>query len=357
MTSTEVTLREVDGDLINHWYILCLSRELPQDKPIRRILYEMPYVAYRDKEGQAVVMLDRCPHRGVRLSEGRCQNGELACPYHGWKFGKNGKLTQVPSDGDHSEPAIDWSGETIPSFEQEGVLWVWPGNIEKMSPRPTWNFPEYQSPGWQHYFMITDFSNEVTYLAENFMDVPHTVFVHDKWFRRRRTIKVPIQLEVGKGRVKVTYKSTDDSIGFMKALLNPKAKKMIHTDEFIFPNITRVDYIFGSEQFIINSQCSPVGRGETRVYTWICYKLPLVGWWLKPFFRFYTRQVIQQDVEIMANHGKNLRRFPDWFRGEKYKNTAADELHLAIDRMRALGVKDRNSVAEMNYTREREFWI
>ncbi len=31
--------------------------------------------------------------------------------------------------------------------------------------------------------MITDFPNEVTNLAENFMDVPHTVYVHRGWFR------------------------------------------------------------------------------------------------------------------------------------------------------------------------------
>jgi phenylpropionate dioxygenase-like ring-hydroxylating dioxygenase large terminal subunit len=351
------SLREIDGDLINHWYILCLSHEISANKPIQRVLYEQAYVIYRDSRGQAVVMLDRCPHRGVRLSEGSCQAGHLVCPYHGWKFGEKGQLKHVPSDGPESTPVSGWGGEVIPSHEQDGVLWVWPGNPKEQSSHPSWRFPEYQTKGWQNYFMITDFNNEVTFLAENFMDVPHTVFVHNKWFRSSRALKVPISLEVGQGRVKVTYQAANDSIGIVKRMLNPKGHKMVHTDEYVFPNITRVDYIFGSEHFIINSQCSPIRRGETRVYTWICYRLPLIGPLLKPLLQFYTRKVITQDVEIMENHGKNLRLFPEWFRGEKYKNTAADELHLAIDRMRLSGIKDRHSVQNMNYRREREFWI
>jgi phenylpropionate dioxygenase-like ring-hydroxylating dioxygenase large terminal subunit len=352
-------LRERDGDLINHWYILCLSQELPKDpaRPLQRSLYDRPYVIFRGDNGQPIVLLDRCPHRGAQLSLGTCKSGHLHCPYHGWVFGHNGKVTQVPSDGDAHIPSANLQAEALPVVEQDGAIWVWVGDPAQRSERPEWRFPHFAEPGWNQYFMITDFPNEVTYLVENFMDVPHTVFVHDKWFRTRKAMNVPISLDVARCRVKVTYHQANDSIGFMGRILNPQAHPMLHTDEFIFPNLTRVDYSFGAQEFIINSQCSPLSTGQTRVYTWICYRLPWVGALLKPFFKFYTRQVITQDVEIMTNHGENLRLFPEWFAGEQYKNTAADELHIAIDRMRKAGAQNRNSIQDMKFSREREFWI
>jgi hypothetical protein len=185
------------------------------------------------------------------------------------------------------------------------------------------------------------------------MDVPHTVFVHSKWFRNRSLLKVPVQVAVSDARVKVIYNQSQDSIGFTGKVLNPKNDPMIHTDEFIFPNITRVDYKFGNKFFIINSQCSPISRYKTRVYTWISYDIGFMSRLLKPFMNFYTRKVIQQDVEIMKNQGDNFKIFGE---GE-FKSTQADELHLAIDRMRQQGVKDRHEPLSMNFVREREFWI
>ena len=356
----EKSLLQYDGDLINHWYIICLSRELPSSgkKPISRQVYEKNYVIYRDAEAIPVVMLDRCPHRGAQLSRGTCHHGTLRCPYHGWTFGKEGRVCEIPSEGPNSSQAsTKKQGEVIPCIEQDGALWVWIGDPSQKSMLPSWRFPEYKNPGWSQYFMITDFTNEVTNLVENFMDVSHTVFVHSKWFRSRRLIEVPLLIEVDKGRVKATYQQKNDSIGFAKSILNPTSEPMIHTDEFIFPNITRVDYNFGTRHFIINSQCTPLEKNKTRVYTWISYRLPFIGPFIKPLMQFYTRKVITQDVEIMENQGANLKRDPNFFSGSHFSNTAADELHIAIEKLRQLGTQDRQSVQQIQYSRKRLFWI
>jgi hypothetical protein len=92
------------------------------------------------------------------------------------------------------------------------------------------------------------------------MDVPHTVYVHKGWFRNKAMKKVPMSVETKNARVLVTYKQESDKIGgFFHWLLNPKRKPMKHTDEYIYPNLTRVDYTFGEDYgFIINSQNTPV---------------------------------------------------------------------------------------------------
>ena len=355
--SEQKSLRELDQDLVNHWYIACLSEELTNDSALARTVYENPYVLYRDSSNRAVAMLDRCIHRGAQLSQGKCSGGHLHCPYHGWVYGEKGSLTEVPSDGPGAN-VQPWHGDTVPVREQDGVIWIWPGEIAKaeLAELP-WRFPQHGKKGWGQYFMITDFSSEVTHLVQNFMDVPHTVFVHAKWFRNRRLIKVPMTVDVFSGHVKVTYEQPKDVVGFMEMALNPHKKPVIHTDEYIFPNLTRVDYIFGDRHFIINSQCTPVARYQTRVYTWICYRMGLITPLLKPIMRFYTRKVITQDVDIMVNHGANLRRFGDFFENHQYKNTQADELHLAVDKIRNAGREGRAPATEQKYSRQREFWI
>lgn len=358
-------LRDHDGLLRENWYIAGLARELSvsSSRPLSTVLYETPLVIYRDEKGKLQAALDRCLHRGAKLSEGTCVQGRLRCPYHGWTYGADARLCDVPSEGqEKAPPKTRWALPTFPVFEQDGVIWVWMG--EKAPPSlPSWRFPYAEDPEWTGYFMVTDFHNEVTHLVENFMDVPHTVFVHDTWFRKRREIKVPITVQLQRSRVLVTYEQPDDNIGFSAKVLNPSRAPMSHTDEFIFPNITRVDYRFGDRGYVINSQCTPLGRYHTRVYTWISYRLfegtigRVANRVLLRAMQFYTRQVIEQDVEIMKNQGTNLQRLDEQGAGSPFRSTAADELHLAVERLREmgkLGDEQRESVA---WTREREIWI
>lgn len=357
------SLREIDGDLINHWYILALESEVPGDKPVRRFLYDTPYVLFRDQNGAVTALLDKCLHRGAQLSLGTVHNGSIQCPYHGWRFNENGQLIEVPSEGPTAKcqqkiQSKNWCVHKTPVQVQDGCVWIWPGDASLATAQPEWRFPNAVSDKTTQYFMITDFDHEVTQLVQNFMDVPHTVFVHSKWFRSRALLKVPVQIQIANGRVKATYNQPQDTIGFSEKFLNWRGDPMIHTDEYIFPNLTRVDYKFGKNFFIINSQCSPISRYQTRVYTWISYNIGLFSALLKPFMKFYTRKVIQQDVEIMKNQGDNFKYFES--QGEvkpAFKSSQADELHLAIDRMRTSGIINRADPTQMNTNIEREFWI
>lgn len=379
-------LREHDGLLRENWYIAGLSKDLSASVSglLSTVVYETPMVIYRDPKGDLQAVIDRCLHRGAKLSEGACAGGQLRCPYHGWTYGAGGRLCEVPSEGPLAKreaAAVSekaWRLSSFPVSEQDGVIWVWMGEGAPAS-GPSWRFPHAGESEWTGYFMVTDFHNEVTHLVENFMDVPHTVYVHDKWFRNRREIKVPITVELGRSnrqaagqpggqaadqpRVLVTYDQPGDSIGFSSKVLNPDGHPMVHTDEFIFPNITRVDYRFGDRGYVINSQCTPMGRYHTRVYTWIAYRLfpGVIGRMVHRFLArpmaFYTRQVIEQDVDIMKNQGANLLRLDEQGAGLPFRSTAADELHIAIERLRELGRSGDERLKNIAWTKEREIWI
>lgn len=349
-----MSLRQRDGMLAENWYIACLSHELGIKKPIQRIIYDEPLVLFRTKEGAVACLPDRCLHRHAQLSQGDVFDGKIGCPYHGWTYNAEGLVVDIPSEGNRF--CIDQGKrlKAYPVVEQDNCIWVWMGNGRPTSERPPFRFPNFNDKKWSHYFMITDFDNEVTHLAENFVDVPHTVFVHKGWFRTQASKQVPIKVTVASGQVLTTYDQPSDSIGFTKRILNPRNEPMVHTDCFILPNITKVDYYFGSKfGFVIISQITPVSTLKSRVYTAIIFKVPRFKWLFYLFFRYYTRVVITQDVEIMANQGASFRRDMS----ENFMSTDADIIHQNVEKLRAWASDGDPQAFTYSSQEEKVIWI
>lgn len=324
-------LRDRCGLLKNHWYAAAKSDEVTKKKPIGRVVLGEMLALWRAPNGQPIAMLDRCLHRNALLSEGDLFDGCIGCPYHGWTYDTGGRLVNVPSEGPNGKaPEGERRIATFDVREQDGLVWVYLGEGPPRS--DPFDMPYWNTPGWGAYYMVTRFENSVTNLVENFMDVPHTVFVHKGWFRNRSRKAIPTTVERTDTSVLVTYDQPKDSIGFTERILNPRRLPMVHTDKFYMPNTTRVDYVFGDLEraFVITSTCTPIGDYETLVYTLISYKLGLFNHVARFFLPYYTRQVIQQDVEIMAIQGRGLKHYGH----EDFSSTPADTLHVHIEALR-----------------------
>ena len=87
------------GDFMReYWIPAILSSELERDRePVRLLLLGEKLIAFRDTNGQAGIMDERCPHRGVSLFLGRVEEGGIRCVYHGWKFTTTGQCVDMPS--------------------------------------------------------------------------------------------------------------------------------------------------------------------------------------------------------------------------------------------------------------------
>jgi phenylpropionate dioxygenase-like ring-hydroxylating dioxygenase large terminal subunit len=237
------------------------------------------------------------------------------------------------------------------ALERDGLVWVYMGDPERLRGEP-FRMPYYRGNGWRAYYMTTYFRNSVTNLAENFMDVPHTVFVHRGWFRSRKKIAGEASVRRTDHSVEVTYLHRDD-IGFAAWALNPDRLPMVHTDKFYLPNITRVDYQWGEQRnFVISSQITPIAELESMVYTCIAFRFGWLNAAVEPFFRWYTRQVIEQDVRIMANQARNLGRYPAQFSG-----TPADVVHEFIESLRDHAAAGETGPPPPPEVRRVSFWI
>ena len=67
------------------WQHLMPASDLPEGKPVRQLLGEVPVVAVRTG-GAVYVLAERCSHMSGPLSDGQLADGCLTCPWHGSVF-------------------------------------------------------------------------------------------------------------------------------------------------------------------------------------------------------------------------------------------------------------------------------
>ena len=292
--------------LREQWYIAARSRELGR-APLARTVAGEPLALFRDEDGRPAALLDRCLHRNMALSAGRVVGGCLQCPYHGWRYDGRGRCREVPSLGEGRPVPAFRPLPAYPTGESQGYVWVFMGEAPVAGP---FRFPHLGEPGWTSFRMTTAFPASAFACLENFLDVPHTVFVHRGWFRTRSLRQLSTRVRRFAARVEAEFRDEPVARSLVGALFFPPDRPLQHRDRFLMPAISRVDYRFGSDRhFIITSQCTPVSDRETLVYTVITFRFGRIGPLVRLVFEPLARRIIRQDVEILARQSQQLDRF------------------------------------------------
>ena len=116
--------------LRDYWYPALLSRQI-KGKPVslRMLGEELVFVR---REGKVYCLEGRCRHRGVPLSEGRCEfPGTISCAYHGWTYSlETGSLLAALTDGPDSSIVGKVRLRTYPVVERQGLIWAFVGDTE-----------------------------------------------------------------------------------------------------------------------------------------------------------------------------------------------------------------------------------
>lgn len=167
------------------WYIGAASIRLG-DAPLAIVIHGEAIVLFRNAQGAAAALQDRCPHRGVALSLGKVEGDTLACPYHGWRFDEGGVCRAIPSLRP-DQRIRDVSVRAYPVAEQDGHVWIWTGTGDPPTgPEPIDDFGVF---AWIQGAI--DMACEAFLPIENNLDVCHAAFTHPnrhpQWFRVQAT--------------------------------------------------------------------------------------------------------------------------------------------------------------------------
>ena len=169
-----------DSYVENAWYAAGLSKDFEAGDLQGHVIAGQPMVVWRTGDGAVAVFDDRCAHKRMPLSAGRIlDDGTLECAYHGLRYDSGGTCVKIPSQPDQPIP-IRAKLRPFPSIEQDGLVWVWPGNPEKIGNCRPPRAPEIGDDGWD-----TESSPPIAVganyrlLIENLLDITHFYPLHD----------------------------------------------------------------------------------------------------------------------------------------------------------------------------------
>ncbi|MGH6610151.1 MAG: Rieske 2Fe-2S domain-containing protein [Burkholderiaceae bacterium] len=336
----------------DYWYIVAESSELRGDAVLGRSVLNERLACFRGSDGSATVLPDRCLHRNAPLSLGRVQQGVLACPYHGWRYDGKGRVVDIPSQA--TAPDYGHCLEPYECRELDGYVYV---RVNRDAPAEIepWPYLQHEPSGRRTIRLRNRFESTVTNCVENFIDIPHTAFVHSGIFRTTRGEGIRASVERKDGAVHVRYRNERANLGTWSRFLNPRRVEIRHTDSFYVPNVTCVTYEIGQRVFIITSQSVPVGGddgGDTIVYTDLTYDFGLFSDIARPFVRRYGQRVIDQDVAILRAQMTNIRRY-----GAEFRDTPADFIHRCVESLRGALARGEDPRSLPTISREIEFFV
>jgi len=331
--------------LPDHWFILATSKELGRKKPLARTLQGTPLVLFRDAEGKAATLLDRCPHRNVPLSLGVvAKDGCLQCPYHGWRFDGAGACTKVPSLAGEKSDVRARQAPSYPTVEQQGFVWTYstPGPMPETRPH---TFAKMGAKGYVTACQRVDMNGTMYSVIENALDVPHTAFLHAGLFRgESRGIQITAKVLRQHDRVEAEYVGEPRPTGLMARILSPSGGLVTHFDRFLLPSIAQVEYRLGEENHLVaDTALTPIDDFNTRLWGVVSYKLRFGAWLIRPFITPIAMRVLRQDAFMMARQTETIRAFG----GEQFASTEIDVLGRHIWRLlRAAERRDHTTPEE-----------
>jgi phenylpropionate dioxygenase-like ring-hydroxylating dioxygenase large terminal subunit len=161
----------------NSWYVAAWADEV-KDRPVARRLCNEPVVLFRDKNGIAAALSDRCCHRAAPLSLGELVETGLQCGYHGMVFDGTGTCVHIPGQDLIPERA---RVPAYPLVERDAFLWIWLGEADKADAAEIPDVSYHNdTKRWPQLHDVYHIGGSYLLMVDNLMDLTHLGYVHKK---------------------------------------------------------------------------------------------------------------------------------------------------------------------------------
>jgi choline monooxygenase len=285
--------------------------EKPGDFISLRVVDE-PFIVARNSDGELNAFMNRCAHRGVRVTDREHGNAqEFTCPYHGWLYGLDGRLIGAP----YMDQAVGFDKSSCRL--KPLPLHIWGGWIfVSLDYEPT-AFAEWIKPYAEQFDflgqencrladkLVIEVDCNWKFPVENLMDNYHSRVLHVK----------TIGLTMGVERYTGTRHGSNAFTAFYDA------RPMNYSGKSLFGNMPWL--ADKSERFACSAHIAPnfhmlarsdnvhpiimwpIGKDRTRI---VCYMLWPKEWHSLPDFRDkvapyneFTLDVLKEDASVMES--------------------------------------------------------
>jgi phenylpropionate dioxygenase-like ring-hydroxylating dioxygenase large terminal subunit len=306
-----ISVTEKPVFLTNLWYMAGIANSLKPGAMRREMLCGEPVLLARGKNGVVFALRDICPHRAAPLSAGRLKNGDVECPYHGWRFTPEGQCSHIPSV--LQDQQIEISGIRVrnyPCREQDGLIWVYfaadPGDGPALDP-PVIPIAAAGGHAVPRFVEAQVFPCEVDHAVVGLMDPAHGPFVHRAWWWRNEDsihAKAKHHTPSLRGFTMVGHKPSSNSFAYR--ILGGDLSTEIR---FELPGL-RFEHITVGKREVLGFTAVTPQDSETTLVTQVFYwTAPWLGA-IKPFFRPFARTFLGQDRRIVELQNQGLKFSP-----------------------------------------------
>ena len=182
----------------NAWYVAGFSAEFAPGAVGGQVIAGRPLVLWRTRSGPVTALDARCAHKRFPLWAGRLLDGDvLECAYHGFAYDAGGRCVAIPALHEQSDKIPQTARQRVfPVTEQDGVVWLWPGDREPPGPPP--RTPELGSHGWETVSTgPMEVAASARLLIENLFDLTHFYPLHAGNIGSLADARVPVEIERG----------------------------------------------------------------------------------------------------------------------------------------------------------------
>lgn len=305
-------IREV-GINPNYWYPVSWADGVKPAQVIPVVIWHQKIALYRDIHSQLHALEDACPHKGVALHKGEVQGCHLLCPYHGWEFNGWGECVKIPYFPPEQKLPLA-KARSYPVQEKYNLIWIFPGEPNLADSTPLPKVPEYENPDWLRVPIPAHFQAHFSICNENTMDVFHG-FLHrglQGWFD-----PVLLHLSTGDGFVGANYRVSYQ--GWMTKWLG-----IGHGGDQVTTRTVSIRYEYPHYHSSLEGVSSlylmrlPIGKTETKSFSYLFLKLPLPKWllkFIKPqlanlIWRFLFKKFLDQDVQMVESEQQTYSANP-----------------------------------------------
>ncbi|TAL19998.1 MAG: 3-ketosteroid-9-alpha-hydroxylase subunit A [Frankiales bacterium] len=161
------------------WHCVGLASAYRDGKPHGLEAFGTKIVIWAGADGALHALDGYCRHMGGDLSKGQVAGDEVACPFHSWRWGGDGRCKEIPYARRVPPRARTRSW---PVLERNGHVFVW-HDPEGNPPPDDVTIPEFEGYGsgewtdwtWSELLVENSHSREI---IDNMVDMAHFFYIH-----------------------------------------------------------------------------------------------------------------------------------------------------------------------------------
>lgn len=280
-TGYELPLPHSDADLVDvergtpagellrrYWHPFGIASDATDTPRKVRMLGE-DLILFRDGQGRAGLVHNRCCHRGTTLYYGKVEADGIRCCYHGWLFDVEGRTLDMPCEPEGGMHKERYRQPWYPVVDYHGMLFTYMGPSAAKPPFPTYDVLDEVPDGWE---IVADDNNIGLHgdptpcnwfqTHENVMDPFHVFILHAGFSGNQFVAEMQAIPEV-------SWHFTDHGVKSYQDRTLDDGRSFHRVTEVLVPNVRIVasPFVEYEGQATSVAWTLPISRTETKIFT------------------------------------------------------------------------------------------